>query len=241
MTVSLRPKTALAAILLMSSAAHAAGLEPVESSFDWTGAYVGLNAGAAFSEGEWDNADDPNAIPFNVLIDFTAENTGFIGGGQVGYNRQINHFVLGLEGDLDYLGIDGNNAPVNFAYDAYIHTEQKWLGSVVGRLGYANDRLLIYGTAGVAFTSYEFTTVNYNLSTFIVNHPSDNQTGWTAGAGAEYAVTDRFIAGLDFRHYDFGSSAVSTAALQQSAGPGLDRLRVKETDNVITARINYKF
>jgi outer membrane immunogenic protein len=229
---------ALAAIQLMGSAAHAADLAPVDSPIDWSGAYIGLNAGAAFSRGEWDNSADPNAIPFNVLIDFTAKNTGFIGGGQIGYNHQINQLVLGIEGDLDYLGIDGNNAPVNFAYDAYIHTEQKWLGSVVGRLGYASDRLLIYGTAGVAFTSYEFTTINYNLSTFIVNHPADDRTGWTAGAGAEYAVTDKLTAGIDFRHYDFGRNTLSSS---DPAGPGLDVLRVKEIDNVIKARINYKF
>ena len=231
----------LAAITIASAGAQAASGVSLEPSFDWSGAYVGINAGVASSAGKWNNFDDSNAQAFNVIIDFTAENTGFVGGGQIGYNHQIDALVLGIEGNLDYLGVNGKNVPPDLAYDAYLQTEQKWLGSIVGRLGYATDRIVFFGTGGIAFTSYDFTVHNNNFSTFHVEHPTDERVGWTAGVGMEYAMTDNLVAGIDFKHYDFGWDTINGNALQQPAGPGLDVFNIRETDNTITARLNYKF
>ncbi len=66
---------------------------------------------------------------------------GGVLGAFAGYNYQFdNNFVLGIEGDVDYNWNDNDYAGVNVGTD--------WQGSVRGRVGYAFDRALIYGTAG---------------------------------------------------------------------------------------------
>src|SRR5690242_2411029 len=61
--------------------------------FSWTGFYVGANIGGAWSNGAI--ADVVTGANLNT------DSSGFIGGGQVGFNYQFNTFVLGLEWDID--------------------------------------------------------------------------------------------------------------------------------------------
>jgi outer membrane immunogenic protein len=126
--------------------------------FSWTGLYLGANLGYG-----WANAgpDDDN---------------GFVGGGQIGYNYEFdNHLVLGIEGDMDATGwqFDGNDVD-------YTITGR-------GRLGYAFDRWMVYGTGGIAYAK-----------------AGDlKDTGWVAGAGVEWAATDHIIPGIEYLHYGF--------------------------------------
>ena len=70
--------------------------------FTWTGFYVGVNAGGAF-RGNNNNGFN-NAVFFGGAGPFVgaglANNSGnstrFIGGGQAGFNWQVNQFVFGV-------------------------------------------------------------------------------------------------------------------------------------------------
>jgi len=99
-------------------------------------------------------------------------------GGTVGYNWQINQFVLGAEGDIDWTGLKGQT---NTFCAPGCETRNHWLSTVRGRLGYAFDRLLPYVTAGLAIGD-----INATLPGF----PGGSVTsaGWTIGAGLEYAI-----------------------------------------------------
>jgi outer membrane immunogenic protein len=102
-------------------AAHAADLPNVKGppafapppppAFTWTGFYVGLNAGYDWAAdpisltpgGLWNTAFDSGNSSFIAANgSSTLRPSGFIGGGQVGLNYQVQNFVLGLEGDFDY-------------------------------------------------------------------------------------------------------------------------------------------
>src|SRR5713101_6834306 len=102
--------------------------------YSWSGFYLGINGGGGWGRSQWDGIDR-----FNV--------SGGLIGGTIGYNWQINQFVLGVEGDIDWSGIRGSTTTL---CAVGCDTRNHWLGTVRGRLGYAFDRFLPYLTAGLA-------------------------------------------------------------------------------------------
>ena len=84
---------------------------------------------------------------------------------------------------------------------ARVDTSQyRWLGSVRGRLGYAFDNWLLFGTGGWAFTNIRHTNDFGAGDSF-----DNNRSGWTVGGGIEYALTPNWTTRLDYRYFDFGS------------------------------------
>ena len=224
----LRSATALAGIALAGSAFAAdlprrAAPPPVfvpVPVFTWTGFYAGINAGYGFGTGSDNNrattvlATSPVFAPGAVgavAFNNRDSNEGFVGGGQIGYNYQFtpgSGVVIGVEADAQYVdfGSQRNNAVLIGAANVNNLTFVNpnglsgldYFGTVRGRLGYAFDRTLVYGTGGFAYGGgggNDFGLPNSSRNDF--------RTGWTAGGGIEYALpTDSF---LNF----FKSSAVT--------------------------------
>ncbi|RUU48979.1 outer membrane protein, partial [Mesorhizobium sp. M2C.T.Ca.TU.002.02.1.1] len=134
------------AFLAASSPVLAADLvQPVAAMpFSWTGFYIGGQAGGGWNDSHWSGT----FVPFNT------NGSGGVFGGQIGYNWQIDRYVIGIEGDFAGSTVKGDNQCSDDA-GTVCQTKQDYLGSVRGRLGYAVDRFLIYGDAGVAFTKYK--------------------------------------------------------------------------------------
>ena len=123
----------------------------------------------------------------------TFNKTGFIGGGQVGANWQINTLVLGIEGDFDWTGLKGSGHDL---VGNTINTNTQWTSTVTGRAGVAFDRLLIYGKGGVAF-AHDNDSLNDIFGS--TASASATRTGWTAGAGLEYAFAPNWSAKIEYR------------------------------------------
>ena len=116
--------------------------------------------------------------------------SGWIGGAYAGYNFQVNpNWVVGLEGDIVATGKSSNS----------------WDSTLRGRLGYAYDRYLFYGTGGVAFGDIK----NAGAST--------TRTGWTLGAGIEAALTTNVTGRVEYRHTDLGTATVGGASIHQTS------------------------
>jgi outer membrane immunogenic protein len=161
--------------------------------FDWTGLYFGLNGG-----GSWGHSSHTDTVNNNVTGDFGT--SGGLIGGTLGFNYQIGSWVWGLEGDLDWARIHGSAGPLNSVkYDSYL----QWLGTVRGRVGIAFDRFLPYVTGGVAVGDVKGTVT----TPVTILSGTNTQTGWTLGAGVEYAFTPSLSGKAEYLYVDLGSSS----------------------------------
>ena len=172
--------------------------------FTWTGVYVGAQIGYAWGTSNTNIGDN-----FGDFTSFSTTNNGVIGGAHVGYNLELNRFVVGLEGDVDGSSLsktvtgDPLIAGVLFV-PTTISGNLSVQGSIRGRLGYAWDRVLLYATGGVAFGGF-----NGSISTpFGYDSTSTTRVGWTVGGGLEYAVTNNWSIRAEYRYAQFGHSTV---------------------------------
>ena len=215
--VSLACAGALAAAATLSATAFAAEPAPPPPPpppFTWTGLYIGGQIGYAWGQ-------DPVFWSGTSNDDETAAGTfgnspqGVIGGAHVGYNLQYNPWlVLGIEGSVDGTSLrhTAQVAVNDFVGDtpgSITSTSKADVqGSVRGRIGIAFDRVMVYGTGGVAFTGFNTTIVD--TTGFFTGAPgtnttfSDTRAGWTAGAGIEYAITDNWWVRAEYRYSNFG-------------------------------------
>ncbi len=258
---------------------------PPAPVFTWTGVYVGGQIGYAWghsdatvSDGGVASGFTPIPIPMTSGItpfsssgpppfdpftpysysDFNRFNNnanGVIGGAHVGYNYQINQFVLGLEGDVDGSSLSKtvNFAPFSNYYQDYIpttvHSNLGVQGSIRGRLGYAFDRVLVYATGGVAFGGFStsistvYTNALFYPAFFRRDSFSNTRVGWTVGGGLEYAVTNNWSIRAEYRYTDFGPS--NNVLVNSFPGFNGDVLGARVHTNLIENRVqvgfSYKF
>jgi len=211
--------------------------------FTWTGIYVGGQIGYA-----WGTTNANAGDNFGDFRYFSFNNNGVIGGAHVGYNLQLNQFVLGLEGDVDgstlsktessalFVGAGtGFGAIVPVTVSGNLNVQ----GSIRGRFGYAWDRVLLYATGGVAFGGFKgaiYTPFGYDSQ-------SNTRVGWTVGGGLEYAITNNWSVRAEYRYAQYGRNTIY--ANNVFALPGLAAVggfaNVKFNENRVQVGFSYKF
>jgi outer membrane immunogenic protein len=148
----------------------------------WLGPYLGGNIGYA-----WGSVDNNPTKP-----------SGFVGGVQAGYNWRLNpSWVFGVEGDIQATGADQTFAPWKFS--------NPWFGTVRGRIGYAFNNVLLYGTGGLAFGELRGET--FGLP------ESHTNAGWTAGVGAEFGFAPGWSAKVEYLYVDLSSNNFTITGL----------------------------
>ena len=146
---------------------------------------------------------------------------GFLGGVQAGYNWQNGPWVFGVEGDIQASGADDTFAPWKFS--------NPWFGTLRGRVGYAFNNVLFYGTGGLAFG--ELRAETFGLS------ESHTSAGWTVGVGAEVGFSPNWSAKVEYLYVDLSSSnfAITGVSNGYSSGVGARRrelsLLIAEEEN----------
>jgi outer membrane immunogenic protein len=197
----------------------------VSPVYNWSGFYVGGHLGGGFADSSWSD-------PFTGAND-TFNKLGFLGGGQVGANLQFNALVLGVEGDFSWTGL-GLKGSGTGSIGNTIATTTNWTSTVTGRVGAAFDRLLVYGKGGVAFAQD-----NSSLTDLGGNNSSTTfmRTGWTAGAGLEYGLSQNWSAKIEYDYLGFGSKALNFSTPLQPAYTSNANLNVQE----VKAGLNFRF
>lgn len=170
-----------------------AGLPPapdLPALFSWTGPRVGLQAGYVWGRTRL------SGLPARLHGDTDAA----VGGAHLGFDYQLGGVVLGAEGDVEALNQSSRLDGVALSG----RIRQDWQASLRARLGLAFDRILVYGTGGVAFTDIERQT--FATATGLGERGTTSRTGWTAGLGINVAMTDNVLLGLEYRYTDFGKA-----------------------------------
>jgi len=165
--------------------------------FSWAGIYLGGNVGY-----QWASVTNNPAHP-----------SGGFFGAQVGYNWQVSPLVLGVETDLQLSGANDTFAAWKFS--------NPWFGTLRGRVGYALNNILFYGTGGFAYGD-----LRAELGGF-----AQTQTlgGWTAGAGMEIGFTQNWSAKIEYLYTNLGGSNFTLTNAN-----GLQ-------SNVLRFGVNYRF
>jgi outer membrane immunogenic protein len=208
---------------------------PPPPSFSWTGVYVGVNAGYG-GDHLFVGANGPGGslggsdIPVN----------GFVGGGQVGFNYEIPdsaitgaNVVLGGETDFDGSTVGGAQTfgPPVVATTGTVNGKLDWLGTARARLGLAFGNVLPYVTGGFAY-AHESVSQSAPAAWSIGSTP----TGWTAGAGLEYAFARNLSVKAEYLYVDLSRTSGlipgDAAGVFQTAHPTL---------NVVRAGLDWKF
>jgi outer membrane immunogenic protein len=217
-----------AAILVVASSGAFAADLPVKAPvmmpppiYNWTGFYIGGNLGGA-----WETGNISDSLKG---ASFSYDRSGFIGGGQIGYNWQVApQFVLGVEWMFD--GTDIRSTATGTFLSASQNID--WLSTVTGRVGYAANNWLFYGKGGGGWVrdSASLTSVATGFSV----GASDTKGGWVVGGGIEYAFTPNWTMKLE---YDYlGLNDVSRT------GPFLlDTVTLSRHFDLATVGVNYKF
>jgi outer membrane immunogenic protein len=196
--------------------------------FSWTGCYIGVHVGGAF------------------VADSDSDTAGVIGGAQLGCNYQFApNFVLGIEGDFSGSSLKDDvgfaiGLPGGGAAAATGSFKTDWLASITGRLGYSVDQLLFYGKGGVAFAHNKLDVNGVALGVPFNFNGDDTFTGWTVGAGVEWAFAPNWSAKIEYDYYDFRDQDFTFTG---TVGGATNTFTVNgdEKFHVVKAGVNYRF
>ena len=206
---------------------------PPVPAFSWTGFYIGGDIGAAWAT----TTASPswlygNSYSYYGMSNPSLNTSGFMGGGYVGYNYQLNqNFVVGLEGDIQGTTNSKSSSWVytptvraaftqtNYNYTTTYTAKASldWLAAINGRLGVAYDRALFYAIGGAAWaganaslsalSTYSYPGATESLvggAAWEGYSISKTLSGFDIGAGVEYAFTPNWVGRVEYRYYDFG-------------------------------------
>jgi len=220
---------------LPAPAPAAVYVPPAVPVYNWTGSYVGINGGWGWGSAQWTVAPIPTILA-SGLSNSINDNGGVVGG-TLGFNWQIpgfGGFVFGAEGDWDYSAINTGTTATVCNFSGNCQTGNNWLATLRGRAGYAADRVLFYATAGGAFANMQ---TSFNGVT-----TGHTQTGWTAGAGVEWAFAENWSAKVEYLYVNLGSGTVTCTLTPQCTFPATGiPVSVGLTENLVRAGINFKF
>jgi outer membrane immunogenic protein len=256
----LRLGTIAAVVLIVGGQAQAADL-PVKAPavpvaapvLNWSGFYVGAHAGLAWSRLVFSvGIPDGDCVAIgggSACEDFRFTPNSFIGGGQVGFQSQVEKWVFGIEGT--WSGLNLHQADVSVldpTSSRSIKIDE--IATVNARFGYAGwERVLVYAKAGYATGRIGVHLVEgtgaaslcaCGLAPGVTGDVRNWRNGWTLGAGVEYMPWQNVVLGLEFDFYNFAFDTKSPVLF--SDGVNTFQIWGSNADvYAVTARVSYLF
>jgi outer membrane immunogenic protein len=223
---------------------------PVEV-WNWTGFYIGGHVGAGWgtTETTLDSIAAPG-VPLTPAGLALTQNSrsGFLGGGQIGYNFQSGWAVFGVQADIAGMDVKGTTpCLVTFSCTA----KSDWLATVSGRFGgVVADKTLVYVKGGAAWLN---TTHSFSVPTGAVFggigglggfggvSAESTALGWLLGFGAEYAFTRNWSAFIEYDYMDFDKKNVAFNLTVPGAGTVVANTSIQNKLSIAKVGVNYKF
>ncbi|CAN5208956.1 porin family protein [soil metagenome] len=248
---------------------------PIAPAINWSGFYAGVNVGYGWGSSATDNVATQTGCLNGLVAGFCSftnalvpgkvsyDQSGFIGGGQFGYNWQMSHsIVLGIETDFQGSAIRGSNSVSNtgvfvipVSQSATASQKLDWFGTLRGRVGWQpTGALLVYATGGLAYGQVE-TASSFSMnavgggSLFVGSSGlsrSDVRTGWTAGGGLEWMMNQQWSVKAEYLYYDLGTVTLNQTLRAVDLNIGgivISAIQSKAhyTGNIVRAGVNYHF
>jgi outer membrane immunogenic protein len=202
--------------------------------FTWTAFYIGGNLGAGWNHGD---------ITDNFGNTWGLNNTTtFVGGGQVGGNYQFNALVVGIEADFDWFANNNNSSGGVTVGNTTLQgsANGRWLTTVTGRLGWAVDRVLFYAKGGGAWVgANNLTILDVPTGASVAYGTSSTNTGWTAGAGVEWAFADNWSVKAEYDYVGLSNNSFTVPPGFFLSGDSLSTSN--RNISLLTVGINYLF
>jgi outer membrane immunogenic protein len=197
------------------------------------GPYIGANLGYGHSRAS------QSAPPAANEPEISGSDNAFTVGGQVGYNRQCGHVVLGVEADFNYVGFATSTSWPDPVLPVFLKDKVDWFGTVRGRVGVTvHNGALVYATGGLAYADTSHTLDTPALPFHQTDH--DFKTGWTVGGGIELVHDVRWLLRAEALYVDLGSNT-HTYTFTGCGGPCTARATWDDSFWVARLGLSYKF
>jgi len=212
---------------------------PLPAVYNWSGFYIGGEAGWQSSEIGLSSELAGASLTYNPRHD------SFALGGFVGVQRQFGQLVLGVEGGYMAAFNDVSLGATPFPYIFFpggtgtAQAKLRDIWSIGGRAGWAINNWMPYVAAGYGNGSFEFNAqcVPNNCG----NEQAKTRTdGAYVGGGLDWAVMNNWILGIEYRHYFFGAKDVNSTT-PPTFVPPTEPVRFDPETDTVMARLSYKF
>jgi outer membrane immunogenic protein len=214
---------------------------PAPPGCEWSGFYVGVNGGGQFGHSE-DRTGNPGYN--NANQEWGYSESGFVGGGQIGYNFQLLHWlVLGAEGDIGYMNLDGTGVqPGSPGGDTRGESSSDFYTTFRGRIGVALNCWLIYATGGGIGVNYNTRVVDDCITGacgggLIDGHTQDFDWGYTFGGGIERMLGRHWTIKVEYLYFAVDSQSFSAVG---NFG-GTFGWNADTAGHIVRAGLNFKF
>jgi outer membrane immunogenic protein len=189
--------------------------------FNWTGCYVGGNAGYG-----WSREKVFDALPGGVEVNnVTAD--GAVAGGQLGCDVQSSAWVFGVRGLWDWADLKKTDPELNPAF--IDHLTIRSFARVTGRVGYAiQPDSLLYVDGGWAWMKTHF-----HLQSPTGGTADFWNGGWTVGVGWEKMISPNWSFFIEYEYADLGK--------KRDIATGTALTNLDQNLNVVLIGLNYRF
>ena len=237
---------ALAAIMMMGTAAQAADLAPPPppeirpSVTDWTGLYLGVVGGGTFMDTDWDLLQDTpvkDGVIDTVTRNLPMNGCGVQGGFMAGFNYQIDNVVLGLEGDWTWGSKTGEYADPTNGVVERDHYKIKWQSSLRARLGLlTTDKTLFYLTGGIGWLRGSVVE-----TTPLALRDTHTHLGYVLGGGIEHALTENIHLRAEYLYGSYNTKTYGRFVNPDPTQPDADVRMGLDSVHTFRAGVSWNF
>lgn len=253
---------AVACTLLCSTTAWAGGGDDYRPITPWTGFYAGAHAGYGWGDFNVDLSNSSGALhyndPFAQPQQSLGDGSGWIGGLQIGANRQFGNFLFGVEADASWTGLESDGSTFTTAPGGACGASgcTQWnvkggldvFGTVRARAGIVRGLSHYYLTAGLAWGITDFSVAaNHNPPNYATEggrvSGETTHLGWTIGGGAEWAIARNWTMKAEYLYVDLGEENYALKGTTTPGGttPYTETFAADLSFHTVRVGLNYRF